>query len=251
MALRCATSTQIMLIKIPICYLRVGPQVQEWASLDNATRESIKPSYSDAGILLIVSAFWSTDTPTTSGTDPITTANDLAAWVLEYELDGVDVDYEDLTAMNAGNDDAETWLATLTTALRAKLPQGDYILTLSRAYLQRHVVPSYLMLTGPSVYDISWLSPSYANEYLKVGQGVGMIDWVDPSKFYNRETFPQFTDRTWCSTTIRLCRGHDRIHDLRRPLQLLVRQSESVLFQISAFGVTLAKLVNWMGLRFR
>jgi chitinase len=62
--------------------------------IDNATRASTKASYNDAGISLIVTAFGSTDTPTTSGYDPTTVANDLAAYVLEYDLDGVDIDYE-------------------------------------------------------------------------------------------------------------------------------------------------------------
>jgi chitinase len=51
-------------------------------------------SYHDAGISLIVSAFGSTDTPTTNRHDPTTVANNLAAFVLKYNLDGVDIDYE-------------------------------------------------------------------------------------------------------------------------------------------------------------
>ena len=36
----------------------------------------------------------STDTPTTTGADPVATANTMAAWVKQFKLDGVDVDYE-------------------------------------------------------------------------------------------------------------------------------------------------------------
>lgn len=77
-------------------WLLSGPadQVEEWVLISNATRASIKSSYNAAGISLIVSAFGSTDTPTTSGYDPTTVANELAAFVLEYDLDGVDIDYE-------------------------------------------------------------------------------------------------------------------------------------------------------------
>ena len=50
--------------------------------------------YAAAGIKLIVSVFGSTDAPTSSGADPVSTANNIAAWVKEYDLDGVDVDYE-------------------------------------------------------------------------------------------------------------------------------------------------------------
>lgn len=54
--------------------------------------------YDAAGISLIVSAFGSTETPTSSGLDAVTTANSIAAWVTEYGVLGVDVDYEVLFA---------------------------------------------------------------------------------------------------------------------------------------------------------
>ena len=65
-----------------------------WAELDAATRSSIKAKYNDAGIKLIVSAFGSTDTPTSSQADPTKTATTMAKWVKKYGLDGIDVDYE-------------------------------------------------------------------------------------------------------------------------------------------------------------
>jgi len=43
---------------------------------------------------LIVSAFGATDIPTTIGANPVDTANEFADWVIEYDLDGMDVDYE-------------------------------------------------------------------------------------------------------------------------------------------------------------
>ena len=51
-------------------------------------------SFQAAGIKLIVSAFGSTDAPTTSGADPTDTANTIANFVKQYSLDGVDIDYE-------------------------------------------------------------------------------------------------------------------------------------------------------------
>ena len=94
-------------------------KAEEWASLTAAERTSIKAEYAAAGIKLIVSAFGSTDAPTSSGADPVGTANNLAAWVKQYGLDGVDVgaytparhcsatadlpkDYEDFGAFNGG-----------------------------------------------------------------------------------------------------------------------------------------------------
>ncbi|KAH7909554.1 glycoside hydrolase family 18 protein [Hygrophoropsis aurantiaca] len=187
-------------------WLTSGPadQAEEWTELDNATRASIKSSYNDAGISLIVSAFGSTDTPTSSGDDPTTTANNLAAFVLEYDLDGVDIDYEDFNAMNSGTDSAETWLATFTTALRAQLPQGEYILT------HAPVAP--------------WFSPNYAYGYLEVDQAVGsLIDWYN-IQFYNQGT----TEYTTCDGLLTASS---------------TTYPESALFQIAASGVSLDKLV--------
>ncbi|KAH9479370.1 hypothetical protein JR316_0007960 [Psilocybe cubensis] len=79
----------------------------EWTKLSDSQRTTIKSQYAAAGIKLIVSVFGSTDAPTTKGADPVATANTMAAWVKKYQLDGVDVDYEDFDAINAGNGKGE------------------------------------------------------------------------------------------------------------------------------------------------
>ena len=107
-------------------------QAQNWQELTAAQRTSIKQQYNDAGISLIVSLFGSTETPTSAGVDPTDAANTIATWVKTYDVDGVDVDYEDFNAMNAQDGSAENWLTTFTKALRAQLPQGQYILTHAR-----------------------------------------------------------------------------------------------------------------------
>ena len=66
----------------------------EWTTLTAAERATIKSQYNAAGIKLMVSAFGATDVPTTSRLDPVTVANNLAGWVKQWGLDGVDVDYE-------------------------------------------------------------------------------------------------------------------------------------------------------------
>ena len=73
-----------------------GPadQALEWQLISASDRAAIKSQYAAAGIKLLVSAFGSTDAPTSTGADPVATANTMAAWVIEYGLDGIDVDYE-------------------------------------------------------------------------------------------------------------------------------------------------------------
>lgn len=65
-----------------------------WTELSASQRSQIKAEYKAAGITLAVSAFGSTDTPTTDGYDPVDLANRLSAFVKDYDLDGVDIDYE-------------------------------------------------------------------------------------------------------------------------------------------------------------
>ena len=90
------------------------------------------------------------------------TANTMAQWVKSNGLDGIDVDYEDLAAMNRGDGAAEKWVSDFTRTLRQTLPQGQYIL--SHAPLA------------------PWLAPNHqfaAGAYVKINQDVGsLIDWV-------------------------------------------------------------------------
>lgn len=76
--------------------------------MPQADRRRVLDAYHNAGIALMVSAFGSTDQPTTWGKDPLATAQQLAKFVVDYEFDGVDIDYEDMGAMNS--DQAERWL---------------------------------------------------------------------------------------------------------------------------------------------
>ncbi|KAN0073590.1 glycoside hydrolase family 18 protein [Tylopilus felleus] len=85
--------------------------------------------YKKAGISLIISSFGFTETPTSSGKDAVTVGNDLAKRLKQYGIEGIDVDYEDLSAFNSTAAEAEAWLISLTQTLRKELPQGQYILT--------------------------------------------------------------------------------------------------------------------------
>lgn len=65
-------------------------QAQEWTLIDAATRSATKSSYSAAGVNILVSAFGSTENPTSSGYGAAATANTMAAWVKTYTLDGIE-----------------------------------------------------------------------------------------------------------------------------------------------------------------
>ncbi|KAG7439951.1 glycoside hydrolase family 18 protein [Guyanagaster necrorhizus] len=176
----------------------------EWTTLTSSERCAIKSEYAAAGISLIVSAFGSTNVPTTTGADPVATANTMAAWVIEYDLDGIDIDYEDFYAMNSGT--AEAWLTSFTTQLRVNLPLGSYIIS------HAPVAP--------------WFTPTYypGGGYLKVHADVGnLIDWYNV-QFYNQGD----TEYTTCSGLLTTSSE---------------TWPQTSLFQIANSGVPLEKLV--------
>lgn len=115
----------------------------------------------------MVSAFGSTDSPVTAGVDPADCARRLAAWVKQYNLDGVDIDWEDMQAMNTNK--GESWLITFQAELRAQLPAGQYLIS--------HAPVAPWFTSGPD-YE--------SGAYVKVHQEVG--DGID---FYNIQFYNQ------------------------------------------------------------
>lgn len=158
----------------------VGPvdDAIAWAGFSASYRQQIIDEYHAAGIALMVSAFGSTDSPTTSGTDPTTVATNLALYVQAYGLDGVDIDYEDMTAMNGNK--AEAWLITFQTELRKLLPEP---------YIISHA-PVAPWFTSAADYA----SGAYVAIHAAVGSGID---------FYNIQFYNQGSDQyTTCTTLI-------------------------------------------------
>ncbi|KAF9563123.1 glycoside hydrolase family 18 protein [Agrocybe pediades] len=200
----------------------------EWTTFTDAQRASIKSQYAAAGIKLVVSVFGSTDVPTSTNADPIATANTMAAWVKQYNLDGIDVDYEDFNAFDAGDGKAEAWLISFTKQLRVQLPQGTYLLT------HAPVAP--------------WFSPSKwgGGGYLKVHSTVGsLIDWYN-MQFYNRKLLIVVS----IFITLFLTPESDHaegVSEYTTCANLLTTSSstwpQTALFQIASNGVPLSKIV--------
>ncbi|KAF5379005.1 hypothetical protein D9757_009104 [Collybiopsis confluens] len=138
-----------------------------WQDMTQYQRETVKSEYKAAGVSLIVSAFGSTETPTTSGVDPIAMADQMAKWVTANDLDGIDVNYEDFPAFDAGT--AEVWLVKFTKQLRQTLPKGKYILT------HAPVAPWFRT-------DRHYPNGAYVTVNKEVGD---LIDWYNV-QFYNQ-----------------------------------------------------------------
>lgn len=140
---------------------------QMWEQFTDAYRQQIITDYHAAGVALMVSAFGSTDAPTMNGVDPTTCAQQLAAWVKQYGLDGVDIDYEDMPAMNSNK--AEAWLITFQTELRRQLPAGQYLIS------HAPVAPWF---TSAADY----VSGAYVEIHQQVGSGIDFYN----IQFYNQ-----------------------------------------------------------------
>ncbi|KAF8532421.1 glycoside hydrolase superfamily [Gautieria morchelliformis] len=193
--------------------LPTGPadQSQVWSSLSATARQALKAQYASAGIKVMVSAFGGTSAPTTAGNDPAQTAQTMASFVKANDLDGIDVDYEDLAAVSKGT--AVAWLETFMTELRKTLPVGQFIV--SHAPLAPHFSPEFPAAPSPA---------SAQGPYLQVDKKVGsLIDFYNV-QFYN-DGATVYTD----------CNG------------LLTQSSsgfpKSSLFEIAASGVSLNKLL--------
>ena len=131
-------------------------------------QEKIRKKFNDAGIKLLVSAFGGTEHPTSAGQDPKECGHKLGSFILNNNLDGVDIDWEDNAAMEAGT--GESWVITFTRALR-------------------EVIPNHIVIHAPQ-------APYFKEEYYKNGayitinREVGHLINFYMVQFYNQGNTP-------------------------------------------------------------
>ena len=70
-----------------------------FGSTNDEIQKNLKKKYNDAGVKILISAFGSTEFPTSGGVNPVDCATKLGNFVLNNNLDGVDIDWEDNAAM--------------------------------------------------------------------------------------------------------------------------------------------------------
>ena len=98
------------------------------------TREiqaNLRNLYHEQNTKVLVSAFGDNSLPTTSEIDPSAVGRNLAMFVINNQLDGVDIDYEDSAAMEAGT--AVPWLIEMTESMlqtfRVEEPNSKFIIS--------------------------------------------------------------------------------------------------------------------------
>jgi chitinase len=139
-----------------------------WAQLDSATRQTYIDAIHASGKKILISAFGAAEWPTSGGVNPTTSAQNLAAIVKEYGFDGADIDWEDNNAMDAGT--GEQWLITFQNALRAELPEGQYLIS--------HAPQAPYFIIDKTQYP----NGAYQTVNTQVGSS---IDWYN-TQFYNQ-----------------------------------------------------------------
>ena len=103
--------------------------LSSWISLSPSERTALRQNLHDAGIAVTVSMFGSLD----DSTDWISRnytgmAQEVAELVKMYDLDGVDIDFEDLSYAANNPADTKTFLSAMTLTLRQELP-APYIIS--------------------------------------------------------------------------------------------------------------------------
>jgi len=137
-----------------------------WGQSNSDIQNAWLKAFHGANQKVLVSAFGATEFPTTAGDDPVQTAQALAQFVIDNKLDGVDLDYEDNTAMDSGA--GVNWIINCTLTLRQLLPASS----------------GYIITHAPQA---PYFMPSYAQGgYLTVDQQAGSaINWYNV-QFYNQ-----------------------------------------------------------------
>jgi chitinase len=124
----------------------------------------LKGKYNQHGVKILISVFGATEFPTNANIDPLACATKLASYVSTNNLDGVDIDWEDNYAMEAGT--GERWLIAFTIKLR-------------------ELLPSHIITHAPQ-------APYFCKEHYKNGGYVTVNNEVGPLiDFYNIQFYNQ------------------------------------------------------------
>ena len=91
----------------------------QFGSTNEEIQRNLVQLYHQNNALVLVSAFGATSHPTTEGVNASTAGAHLGQFVIDNNLDGVDLDYEDNAAMEKGT--AYQWLVDFTNAMLSTL----------------------------------------------------------------------------------------------------------------------------------
>ena len=158
-------------------------QNSQFGTTGDQIRTSLVNTYHSNGVTVLVSAFGATSFPTSMGIPATACGESLAQFVIDMQLDGVDLDYEDNAAMEAGT--AVPWLIEMTEAMLKKFKATG------KKYIIAHAPQAPYFIDGK--YPMNYVE--FHNSILSDGRTVG--DNIDHYlvQFYNQgsSTYSTYT----------------------------------------------------------
>ena len=158
-------------------------QNSQFGTTPEQIRANLVNEYHKNGVKILVSAFGGTSFPTSQGIPARACGENLAQFVIDMQLDGVDLDYEDNDAMEAGT--AVPWLIEMTDAMVKKFK------AIGKKYIMTNAPQAPYFIDGR--YPMNYVA--FHNSVLSDGTKVG--DYMDSYlvQFYNQgsSTYSSYT----------------------------------------------------------
>lgn len=105
----------------------------QFGSTTNEIQKSLRTHYHNENKKILITAFGN-EVPASHSVDPVVCAQKLATFVLENNLDGVNVDWKDLHSFIYGT--GENWMISFMTELRVHLPDHVVCHTADSSYFK-------------------------------------------------------------------------------------------------------------------
>ena len=145
-----------------------------FGSTASEIRTNLVNEYHKNGVKVLIAAFGATSFPTSMGIPATACGENLAQFVIDMQLDGVDLDYEDNAAMEAGT--AVPWLIEMMEAMVKKFKATG------RRYIITHAPQAPYFIDGK--YPMNYVA--FHQSKFSDGRTVG--DYIDSYlvQFYNQ-----------------------------------------------------------------
>lgn len=161
----------------------------QFGSTPDEIRKNLREEYHKQGTRVLISAFGANSFPTTQGVPATPCGENLAKFIIDNQLDGVDLDYEDKVAMENGT--AVPWLVEMTEAMLKKFAATGQ---------------TYIILHAPQAPY--FMDGKYPKNYValhetKLSDGSTMGDHIDGYlvQFYNQDSTEYSTYQTLFETS--------------------------------------------------
>jgi chitinase len=127
-------------------------------------QQNLKAKYNNGKVQILVSAFGPQEMPTSSGYSWQDCANGLASFVLDNNLDGCDINWQDTSALSDGS--GSKWLNSFQSHLRKLLPNHTIVHSPMAGYFNPVAFSkgSYLDVNTQEAKSINFYNIQYYNQ---------------------------------------------------------------------------------------